>query len=660
MNYIFLDFEYNKVTEKHINVVCASFLVDNKITRFWLNEVDNTSKIVTFVNQYKDSVFVSYNVEAESQAFISLGLSPVSYKWIDLYLEYKHLVNHNHKIQYGEQLLNGKIVTTSPPRNKWTSTEEQRKYDNNSKPNTGLAAACFKLLGIIIDTDRKNKMRSIIIESNYDKIEKNKEEILEYCDSDVKYLPLLLKAIEKEYSILPYQPTTKEIISRAEYSARTAVMVSLGYPVDVEAVNNFSNSVKDILWEVQNEINELFPDILPFTKKRDRTFSWSQIRTKKWVTSQGFSNWMKTDKGDVSLSLEAFSKFFDFRHNFPKDSFGAQMVRYLKLRQSLNGFSPNASNKFVNYLGSDGRVRPYFNIYGSQSSRSQPKATGFLFLKSAWMRALCVPPKGRVIGAIDYKSQEFLLAAVSSKDNNMIDAYMSGDPYLYFAKQAGAVPPSGTKETHGEARNLFKATTLGLSYDMSKVGLAKKLTNDLGRFVSEEEAQRLIDKFYSLYSTYKKWKWKIGRTYIKNKCLRLADGWCMWGDNSNMRSVGNFPIQGLGSVIMRKAVSLAQDSGLDVIQTLHDALYIEYNLGEEHSMEILASCMQEAFRYYMPNYFKNLKIGMDANIWSTELEEGIAQIGDLKVKQQNIYIDARCIEEYNKFKKYFINQEFNL
>ena len=45
----------------------------------------------------------------------------------------------------------------------------------------------------------------------------------------------------------------------------------------------------------------------------------------------------------------------------------------------------------------------------------------------------------------------------------------------------------------------------------------------------------------------------------------LPDGWFMWGDNDNFRSVGNVPIQGLGSCIMRKAVELAQDRGLDVI-----------------------------------------------------------------------------------------------
>jgi hypothetical protein len=36
-------------------------------------------------------------------------------------------------------------------------------------------------------------------------------------------------------------------------------------------------------------------------------------------------------------------------------------------------------------------------------------------------------------------------------------AYASGDPYLAFAKQAGAVPPDATKHSHKAARDQFKA-----------------------------------------------------------------------------------------------------------------------------------------------------------------------------------------------------------
>ena len=48
----------------------------------------------------------------------------------------------------------------------------------------------------------------------------------------------------------------------------------------------------------------------------------------------------------------------------------------------------------------------------------------------------------------------------------MKQAYASGDPYLEFAKLAGAVPPDATKKTHPEQRSLYKATVLAVNYGM--------------------------------------------------------------------------------------------------------------------------------------------------------------------------------------------------
>ena len=51
-------------------------------------------------------------------------------------------------------------------------------------------------------------------------------------------------------------------------------------------------------------------------------------------------------------------------------------------------------------------------------------------------------------------------------------AYLSGDPYLAFAKQAGAVPADATKATHGPTRELFKQCVLAVQYGMEADSLA--------------------------------------------------------------------------------------------------------------------------------------------------------------------------------------------
>src|SRR5262249_36110978 len=60
-------------------------------------------------------------------------------------------------------------------------------------------------------------------------------------------------------------------------------------------------------------------------------------------------------------------------------------------------------------------------------------------------------------------------------DPAMMDAYQSGDPYLAFAKQAGAVPAHATKHTHHAMREQFKACVLAVQYGMGPDALATRI-----------------------------------------------------------------------------------------------------------------------------------------------------------------------------------------
>jgi len=473
MKYVFLDAEFNGTSEKNLNVVCFVTLVDGVSNRYWLHNEDSSAFSIR-INALMDDgyVFVSYNVESEARALLSLGINPLKAKWIDLYLEYLMLSNHNNNITKGEQLVNGKVKRIS--------------VNSGDKGKKGLSAALFKLCGITIDTDHKTKMRDLIISSPKDFSTEDKEAILEYCESDVNNLPSLLAATRKKHkSMVPREhikTLRSEVYWRAEYAIRTAMMVSHGYPVNTDWVKNLTENIPVLLRECIEDINSQFPNIKPFKwNKSKNAYSMDTKSVSQWViNSPHAKKWETTPTGLISLSLDAWKKFYNYSHDYPVGNFGAQMLRYLNLSQQLRGFTESKGKaSFWDYVGSDGMVRPYMNIYGSQSSRSQPSSTSFLFLKTGWMRSLCVPPKGYAIGAIDYSSQEFLLSAICSGDKKMLDAYASGDVYLSYAKGIGLVPPEGTKETHGKERDLCKATVLGLSYMMSEHGLSIDLTEKL-------------------------------------------------------------------------------------------------------------------------------------------------------------------------------------
>lgn len=685
-----IDFEFNGTSEYSLNLVCCSMEVKGTVEEYWIyNDPDAKEALKKRLLSLRKQgfIFMTYNVIAEAHAFISLGIDPTKAKWIDLQQEYKMILNHNHEYMYGKQLIDGREVVTQPPVYGVETTV------NNSKPKKSLAACTYKLLDIKIDTDHKDMMRDIIIEGDERKIKNYRYDIQKYCSSDIAYLrPIWSKMISiyDDYFKRSYEYTKKEMKDigltynenkhitvtdeevrwRGETAARTALMQATGYPVNVEKVTKFADSVSLILRELCEDINSQFDEELKFFKwnKKEQRYSLFQKPLKKWIHEKYEGRWLRTNptknkpNGDYSLSLDAWERHFSYSHDYPRNEVGAQVLRYLKTRRSLNGFlpkSPTAKNKenFFDSLGSDGRVRAYLNPYGAQSARFQPKATGFIPLKSAWMRSLIEPEKGKAIASYDYSSQEFLISALVAEDKNMIEAYKSGDVYLYFAKLAGAVPWDGKKDDYKEARNLFKSTTLGISYSMGEKALAAKLSMDTGKDVTVEDAKDLINKFNKAYPDYADFVDRFRFDYSKRRYTKAVDGWIMFADNDNKRSVSNQPIQTFGSCILRKAIQLCQDRGLKVLYPLHDALYIEYDIDKPKEVVIFEQCMREAFSFYFEGEIKDLAhelIRLDLNVWSPDYKDGQeVKFGDIRVKAQQVYVDERSESEYLRFKKYW-------
>lgn len=662
MRYLYIDFEYNSSAEKDLNIICVAFSVYEDREEVYRNGYwlwDDEERALAASELYlliKSSTVVSFALQAEARSLFTLipWLTVKDIKGVDLQLNYKMLLNHNDYYSYGKQLIKGKEVVTKKLVSKYHRKEGDDSKSN--KPESSLAACTYKLLGIKIDTDRKNLMRNIIIEGDVDKIKLHRNEIQEYCLSDIDNLPSLL---EKQVSIMrknafSYADIDRTFGNMAEYACRTAKMEMLGYPVEVSELKNLVKNIPGIMNAAAKEVNDEFPDIKPFQySSKTGLYIKKEKPIRDWVAKLYSSkDWLQTDNGRHSLSYDAFSKYF--KSSSP--GFGGRMVGYLSTKRSLNGFSPKEKKEnFQDRLGSDGRSRPYFNTYGSQSSRNQPSSTYFLPLKSKWMRYLIQPVRGRAIVSIDFASQEFLIAALLSEDKKMVEAYRSSDVYLAFGKDAKVIPKDATKESHGKEREALKAVVLGTSYDMGAGGMARRLSSD-EEVWTEEKAQDLIDKFYDTYSDYDEYKKNLVSTYYEEGMLRLSDGWTLFGDNDNWRSVGNCPVQGEGAVIMRRAVALAQDAGIDVIYTLHDALYAEFDSGDSTIPTKLGLCMVQAFIESFPNMKEEAKsIRLDGHCWSYDYIDKPKWSAFFPLKFSERYVDERGYKDLQRFKEFLIN-----
>jgi DNA polymerase I-like protein with 3'-5' exonuclease and polymerase domains len=187
------------------------------------------------------------------------------------------------------------------------------------------------------------------------------------------------------------------------------------------------------------------------------------------------------------------------------------------------------------------------------------------------MRALIRPGPGYGVAYVDWSQQEFAIAAALSRDELMMDAYASGDPYMKFAIQARLAPEGATKQTHKQERTLCKACVLAVQYGMGAESLALRINRPV------IEARDLLNLHFQTYKKY--WKWSdsvLDHAMLKGKIWTVY-GWEIHVSerSKNPRSLRNFPMQANGAEMLRLACIFLMEAGIKVIAPVHDAVLIE-------------------------------------------------------------------------------------
>ena len=248
-------------------------------------------------------------------------------------------------------------------------------------------------------------------------------------------------------------------------------------------------------------------------------------------------------------------------------------------------------------VGSDGRNRTILSAFRSRTGRCQPSNTKYIFGPSVWLRGLIKPPEGWGVAYIDWCQQEFAIAAVLSGDEAMQAAYLSGDPYLAFAKQAGAVPADATKQTHGAERELFKQCVLGVPYGMEAKSLAQR--------IGQPRSSPAICCGHTAKPIASSGPGPT-RLSIAPCCCSLLTvfGWPIRiGSDPNPRSLRNFPCQANGAEMLRLAACFATEQGVEVCALIHDAVLIAAPLDQlDHDIERMQAAMAKASRVVLDGF----------------------------------------------------------
>ena len=356
-----------------------------------------------------------------------------------------------------------------------------------------------------------------------------------------------------------------------------------GVPIDVETLELFRenwDAIKDHL------IEEVDRDYGVFDGQ-----TFKQDRFSRWLADNGIP-WPRTPEGRLALDRDTFRQQ---ARKFPVVS---------ALRELRHSLSEMRLEKLA--VGTDGRNRCLLSPFGSRTGRNQPSNNRFIFGPSVWLRGLIKPTEGNAIAYVDWSQQELGIAAALSGDETMMRAYATGDPYLEFAKQAGAVPPDATKESHPAERNRFKVCALAVQYGMQEHGLAQSLGAQTAM------ARSLLQAHKDTYRTF--WHWsqlQVDRAMLTGT-MQTVFGWkLLTTDDSNPRSLANFPMQANGAEMLRLACCMATEAGIQVCAPVHDAILIEAPVDEiEDIVHRTQAIMADSSRIVLDGF----ELGTDAEI----------------------------------------------
>ena len=396
-----------------------------------------------------------------------------------------------------------------------------------------------------IDAGHKAEMRELALRGGpYSEVEKT--DLLDYCQSDVDGLVRLLQ------EMAPKVDWPRAVGVRGRYTVAVARMEKMGVPIDRETLSEMTGNWEELKAHLVREVD---PDGEVYEWKGGH-FAFKYDRFALMLERMNIA-WPKSDTGRLLLDQGTFKDM--------ARCYGGRIASIHDLRRALSEMRLNSLE-----VGPDDRNRCMLSPFASKTGRNQPSNSKFIFGAASWLRGLIQPERGKALAYVDWSQQEFGIAAYLSGDTQMQEAYVSGDPYLAFAKQAGAVPQDATKETHGGIRNRFKTCVLGVQYGIGAKGLGARLGMD------ECRAGRLLQMHKQTFQKF--WEWSDQKEACGLLLLELQSpfGWrCSFRAKPNPRSIRNWPMQTAGAEMMQLAAIYATEGGLSVCAPIHDAFLIK-------------------------------------------------------------------------------------
>jgi DNA polymerase-1 len=292
-------------------------------------------------------------------------------------------------------------------------------------------------------------------------------------------------------------------------------------------------------------------------------------------------------------------------------------IKYKEKAKLYNAYGPD----FYKYLHNDGRIHPNFIqiLNTGRVSSSKPNMQQ-IPASNSYRNAFTTGHNMWVFVSSDFASQELCIIAYGSQDPVWLDALKEGKDLHSICADLifGQVwrDAEGNDKERKRLRTAVKAINFGLAYGMSEFKLADTLQ------ITTEEAKEMIDKYFTVFPSIKKFLTTLGnfgkdngyiRTFKPYRRIRWFEEW----ENNKRdfsilgsieRASKNTPIQGTGADMTKLALIKVRDViaqnnyPVRLVMTVHDQIdtVARVEFAEEWS-DILKKTMEEAALHIIDN-----------------------------------------------------------
>ncbi|MEZ0360483.1 MAG: bifunctional 3'-5' exonuclease/DNA polymerase [Hydrogenobacter sp.] len=422
--------------------------------------------------------------------------------------------------------------------------------------------------------------------SNWGRTTLSREQ-LEYAALDVKMVKDLFYVLLDRLNATSHQEETliKTRTSKVFGLKNPVAIIEMAFVQEVAKLELSGicvdvQKLEDLIREYKRKVQKSVMDFM----MHNRVDPMSPKQLGEFLTNKLGLVLPKTEKGNISTDDKVLSQF----------TYHPTVQKILEIRAVKKLLDKLEEIKsFVK----DDSVYPEFRQIGAITGRMSSLNPNVQNIPKE-LRGIFKAREGKVLIISDFSQIELRLASEYVGDERMIRAFREGrDLHRYTAS---VLLGKREEDVSKEERQLSKAVNFGLIYGISARGLSE-YARSYGIDISVDDAQRIRDKFFEYFKSFKDWHERVKREL---KEFGESRGYTLLGRRyvaHTFPDAVNYPIQGSGADLLKLSVLMfdaeIRKEGLKarVVNLVHDEIVVECEKDKaEEVRDLLERAMKHA------------------------------------------------------------------